>query len=125
MSKEYKVGYKRPPQHTRFKKGKSGNPRGRLKNVQNLKSYLAEELESPITIAAQGKKKTVTKQQAFIMSLVARAIKGDPRAGVMLINMMRTMFPDVEQNEGDNMNASDHEIVAAYLQRHFEPEDKK
>ena len=125
MSNEYKVGYKRPPQHTRFKKGKSGNPRGRLKNVQNLKSYLAEELESPITIAAQGKKKTVTKQQAFIMSLVARAIKGDPRAGVMLINMMRTMFPDVEQNEGDNMNASDHEIVAAYLQRHFEPEGKK
>ena len=124
MSKEYKVGYKRPPQHTRFKKGKSGNPRGRLKNVQKLKSYLAEELESPITIAAQGKKKTVTKQQAFIMSLVARAIKGDPRAGVMLINMMRTMFPDVEPNDTDNLNVPDDEIVAAYFQRHSEPKDQ-
>src|ERR1051325_4957680 len=110
MSNEYEVGYKRPPQHTRFKKGKSGNPRGRLKNVQNLKSYLAEELESPITISAQGKKKTVTKQQAFIMSLVARAIKGDPKAGVMLINMMRTMFPDVEPNDTDNLNVPDDEI---------------
>ena len=28
--RDYEVGYGKPPRHTRFTKGRSGNPRGRL-----------------------------------------------------------------------------------------------
>src|ERR1700742_2968486 len=38
------VGYKRPPKHTQFRPGQSGNPKGRPKGTQNLKSDLREEL---------------------------------------------------------------------------------
>ena len=39
-----KVGYGNPPQHTRFKKGQSGNPRGRPKGTLNLATVLARTL---------------------------------------------------------------------------------
>ena len=42
------VGYKRPPKHTQFKPGQSGNPRGRGKNTRNFKTDLVEELREQI-----------------------------------------------------------------------------
>src|SRR5205814_10151941 len=64
-SEDYKIGYTRPPEATRFKKGQSGNPRGRPKNVRNLKTDLTEELQSRISVVIQGKKKTISKQRAM------------------------------------------------------------
>jgi hypothetical protein len=42
---EYKVGPGRPPLHTRFQKGQSGNPGGRSK--KKLHALLADALPSP------------------------------------------------------------------------------
>jgi hypothetical protein len=35
---EYEVGYGKPPQTNRFRKGKSGNPSGRAKGPRNVTS---------------------------------------------------------------------------------------
>ncbi len=49
---DYEVGYGKPPRHTRFQPGRSGNPRGRPKDTKNLKTDLIEELaESGQTFA--------------------------------------------------------------------------
>ena len=85
MSEDYKIGYTRPPEATRFKKGQSGNPRGRPKNVRNLKTDLTEELQSRISVVIQGKKKTISKQRAMVMGLVSRTIKGDWRAASIVL----------------------------------------
>jgi Family of unknown function (DUF5681) len=39
-SKDYKVGYGRPPEHSRFKRGQSGNPRGRPRKHRNFRTVL-------------------------------------------------------------------------------------
>ena len=74
------VGYKRPPKHTRFQPGQSGNVAGRPKNVRNFKADLMEELREMIVIRENGRERKISKQRAFIKALVAAAIKSDVRA---------------------------------------------
>src|ERR1700676_1518325 len=73
-------GFGRPPKRTRFKKGASGNPRGRPKNVSSFKTDLAAELQEKLVLTENGKERRTTKQRAFIKTLTAAAIKKDIRA---------------------------------------------
>ena len=47
---EYEVGYRKPPQKNRFKKGKSGNPKGRPKKKKSLGLTILEELNRLIDV---------------------------------------------------------------------------
>ncbi len=88
----YEVGYRKPPMHTRFKPGQSGNPRGRPKGTKNLKTDLMEELGEKIVIREGDRSQTVSKQRALLKSVVNRAIKGDARAiAIALSTMMRLL----------------------------------
>ena len=49
-------GYKNAPDHTKFKKGQSGNPGGRPKGAKGIKTLLAKELKASITIQQDGKR---------------------------------------------------------------------
>jgi hypothetical protein len=81
----YKVGYGKPPKTTRFKKGKSGNPRGRPKGSLNLATDLTAELGEHITVREDGRPRKVSKQRALIKSLMAKALQGDIRAMASLL----------------------------------------
>ena len=87
------VGYKRPPKHTQFKSGQSGNPRGRPKGTRNLATDLKEELQEKILVTEGGKQRETTKQRAMIKSLLAKALKGDVRA----IGVLLKQIEDLEQ----------------------------
>ena len=71
------AGYGKPPEHTRFRKGKSGNPKGRPKGSLNLATVLARTLREKVVVNENGKKKTITKLQAATKQLVNRAASGD------------------------------------------------
>lgn len=114
-----KVGYKSPPRHTRFKKGQSGNPAGRPKGHLNLKTDLSRELGERIGLIQEGKPMRLTKQQALVKSLVARAIKGDARATSILLPLILKVFgiaPDEIAGEAP-LSKSDEQILADYIAR--------
>ena len=88
----YEVGYGKPPKHTQFKPGQSGNPRGRPKGTKNLKTDLMEELREKIVIREGDRPRKLSKQRAMMKSVVNRAIKGDARStSIALSTMMRLL----------------------------------
>ncbi len=118
-STDYEVGYKKPPEDTRFQPGQSGNPRGRPKGTKNLKTDLMEELGEKIVVREGGRPQKVSKQRALLKSVVNRAIQGDARAtAIALSTMMRLLdtgegAPDVE----DGLLGDELEILRAYEAR--------
>lgn len=84
----YEVGYRRPPQATRFKPGCSGNPKGRPKGSKGLKTLLDDALSATVTITEDGVTRRIQRREALCMTLVAKAIKGDPRSAGLVFNLM-------------------------------------
>jgi len=85
-----KVGYARPPKHTQFKKGQSGNPKGRPKAVKAhmpvsriIRHSLSEEVQGQVN----GKTRKMTKLEAIIEVQSAKALKGDTRAAKLVIDL--------------------------------------
>ena len=88
---DYEVGYGKPPKHTRFKPGQSGNPKGRPKGVRNLSKLIEEELSCRVSLKENGRTRHVTKQTAFVKSFVNYAVKGEPSAQKQLLSIMAAM----------------------------------
>jgi hypothetical protein len=85
----YQVGYAKPPQKTRFEKGKSGNPAGRLKGSKNISKLLLQALSEPVTVNENGERRRITKGEAVIKQLVNRGAAGDARSIQLLLAEMR------------------------------------
>ena len=86
----FSVGYGKPPKHTQFVKGKSGNPKGRGKGVRNFATEIEEELNIRIPITENGTRKKVTKRKAIAKRVVNSAVSGgDPKAIPVILNQTR------------------------------------
>jgi hypothetical protein len=79
-----KVGYGSPPVHSRFKKGQSGNPSGRAKGSQNLKTIFNKVLDEEISLREGSQVEKVSKAEALVRGMVVGALKGDQRNLAML-----------------------------------------
>jgi hypothetical protein len=91
----YQVGYKKPPPQHRFPKGRSGNPNGRPKKPKTLNTFLDQALKETVVVNENGRRKTITKLEAFAKQLVNKATAGDARSGKLLIAWLREAKPEL------------------------------
>lgn len=119
MPDDYEVGYKKPPPQTRFRKGRSGNPKGRPKATKNLKTDLMEELGERILLREGTTQKRVSKQRALIKSLTAKAIKGDTRAASAILGMIYRLLEDETTVEDHAPLTGEERAVLESLEARF------
>jgi hypothetical protein len=88
------VGYGKPPRHNQFKKGQSGNPKGRPKGAKNLKTVVNQELLATVVLKEGGTPKSVTKIEGIVKSAVTNALLGDPKALAQVLSLAKEYMPE-------------------------------
>jgi hypothetical protein len=117
-SPDDKVGYKRPPVHSRFQKGQSGNPRGRQKGVRNFAADVKGSLEIPVTLNDKGRMKRVSTQQALILRLREKALRDNLRALETYLGLARVHNSDEAEERlgGQQIAPEDQAILDAFTE---------
>ena len=100
--RDYPVGYKKPPKHTQFPKGQSGNLAGRPRGSKNLATLVGKALDAKIVITDGDGRRKITKREAIITQLVNRSAKADLRATQILLGLMQ----DIERRSEANPSAT-------------------
>ena len=98
---DYAIGYGRPPKATRFKKGVSGNERGRPKGAKNVVTLFRETMAQKVPIVENGRRRKVAKFEAALIQLANKAATGDAKAFQAIMNILRELgdlkLPDPSQ----------------------------
>ena len=114
----YEVGYGKPPKSGQFKKGQSGNPKGRPKGAKGFNASLKREMEAQITIQEHGQELSISKGSAAAKRLVNKALQGDITALKMLASFDNAMeLAAVERGSAVSSiepTKLDHDILRDY-----------
>jgi len=111
-SDNYEVGYRKPPKATRFRKGRSGNPRGRKLGSENFLAIFKRQAMRRVKIKASGEtSKTLTVAEAIIAKNYQEALKQDERA---MSNIMK-----LAEVGGEFLDRTDAKVMGGYI---FMPE---
>jgi len=121
------VGYRNPPEGGRFKKGTSGNPKGRRKGSLNIATVFIKTLHEKVVINEHGKRRTITKLEAAFKQLVNKAAGGDLRAIIQLRESAREA--EEKQNvatmqQNSVVDDPDEEVMQGILQRFQQKDDE-
>jgi Family of unknown function (DUF5681) len=124
---DYEVGYCKPPRHTQFKTGTSGNPNGPPKKKPNVNSH--EELRAmiwdvnllPITSTINGKRQTMPFLKAMYLKLMSRAIEGHGPSMRMVHQIAESTMSDFEDQRIGLFEAG-HDLMDSYKAQGEKPD---
>ena len=88
---DYEIGFCRPPKATQFKKGTSGNKKGRPKGTKNIATLFHQEIYQGVTILENGQRRTITKAEAALKQLINKAATGDPKSIQAMMSIAREL----------------------------------
>jgi len=110
----YAVGYGKPPRHSRFEPGQSGNPRGRPPGSKNLSSLLKKALDEPVIVVENNRRRRIAKREAIVKQFVNQSAKGDLKATQLLLSILRDLESRAEPGsaDADKITEADQQIIA-------------
>jgi Family of unknown function (DUF5681) len=109
---DYQVGYGKPPRHTRFQRGQSGNPRGRPAGSRNFGTLVSGALNELVIVVEDGGRRKITKREAIVKQLVNRSAKADWRAIKILLDIVREIEGRVEPETAESsFDAGDENVI--------------
>ena len=117
----YETGYCKPPKHTRFKTGQSGNPQGRPRGQRNFGTAVRDAANRKITMREGDRTRNVSKMDGIIEVTLNKALQGDFKAVATFIQFARCAGLTDEKPDSaptESIIAEDEAILARYLERH-------
>ena len=116
-----KRGYKNPPVEHQFRKGVSGNPKGRPRKKKqpssdpglDLIASVHRELGKTISVQENGQHKEITKLEAFSAQLVAQSVNGKPSQQKMLLGLlMLDTHEETEKQTLEQLQSHDEDLLS-------------
>ena len=114
-------GYKNPPKEHQFRKGVSGNPKGRPRKKKqpssdpglDLIASVHRELGKTISVQENGQHKEITKLEAFSAQLVAQSVNGKPSQQKMLLGLlMLDTHEETEKQTLEQLQSHDEDLLS-------------
>ena len=110
------VGYGRPPKATQFKKGQSGNPRGRPKGSRPVGAVLQEILGQRIAVTENGKTRRLPALEVMLRRLANDAMRSEPMALKLMLSLFDRYGESPEAGiRIDEVLAEDKAILANFF----------
>ena len=117
----YEIGYGKPPKHTQFKPGQSGNSKGRPRGQRNFRTAVRDALQEKVTIREGDRTRSVSRMDAIIRVTFNNALRSDAKALAAFIQLARSaglMDEEPELSSAESISAEEEAIVAGYYERH-------
>jgi len=113
---DYVVGFRRPPEATRFAAGKSGNPKGRPKGSRTVGAVLQDIIRQKIAVTENGKTRRIPALEVMLRRLANDAMRSEPVA----LKLMLSLFDRYGQSPEatiklDEILEEDKAILANFL----------
>ena len=93
------IGYKKPPKHTQYKKGQSGNPKGRPKKVEaSMMDQILDVFEEPVKVTINARTKQVPQLLVLIRQHMKKGIEGNTTSAKLAMNLFeKKLLPILEK----------------------------
>jgi hypothetical protein len=116
------TGYKQPPRAGQFKKGRSGNPKGRPKGSGNFKTDLLQVMGETVFILQNGERRPVSGRKAVALKLLHGAMSGDAKAlGTLTNHLLKHDIDADAKPQVEIVTENDRVIIEDFLRRNSIP----
>lgn len=110
----YRVGRGKPPLHSQFQPGVSGNPSGKRKRPKDPWEAMEELLANrTCAVTIDNKRQQLPFGDALIMSLLSDAMKGKPAAVKIVMDLWMAAASKSDRRRDDDLSPADEEVLKA------------
>jgi len=113
--RSYDVGYGRPPKSGQFKKGQSGNPRGRCKGSKLFAELVSDALDEKVTINENGSRRMITKREALAKQVANKGATGDLKSIKLLFEILAGLDDRERVTRSETENSTARERIKKKL----------
>lgn len=121
--RDYEVGRGKPPGHTRFKPGQSGNARGRPKGAVDHSTALLNAINERVTVTENGKRVKRSMIEIIVKQQTLKAAKGDERSTALIFKELARLEERAARAAASQGEATEHgsledaEMFDAFVER--------